>query len=129
MPSDCPPPQVIASLLATDEGVVVTGILPEFADPSIEEIALWTSHDWRPMGSVDGFPGLPLLADSHLVLVAWKSDFGPSQILCWDGEAWIPVGSALDGCVNDLLVFEGSLIAGGGFTGSVAAMSLDRLAE
>jgi hypothetical protein len=129
VPADCPRILGFSSLLASDDGVIVTGTLPEFEDPSIEKIALWTGDKWQPMGSVNGHAGLLSEADDHLLVVATETDFGPSQILRWESESWIPIGPALDGCVTDLVVFDGSLIVGGDFTGSVARMPLARFAE
>jgi hypothetical protein len=125
LPEYCPPIIHISvpSLLATDQGVIVTGILPEFSDPSIERVALWTGHEWKPMGSLTGYGALLVQADTPLLAAVPEGHQDPNHVLRWDGEGWVPFGSVLDGAIEDLVVHEGDLIAGGRFTGSVARIS------
>lgn len=125
---ECPPFVTIASVLAIDQGVVVSSN-SHWGDHPVENIVMWTGNEWRPMGTSSRYVGRLLQIDGHLVVVASEPYPLTNQLLSWDGEGWAPVGTALDGYINDLVVFEGNLVVGGDFTGNVASMSLDQFEE
>ncbi|MFM9994913.1 MAG: hypothetical protein ACKVU4_03830 [Phycisphaerales bacterium] len=95
---------------------------------NVNRVARWDGSNWHPLGAGLG-PGI--LPDTTRPVGALCSfaggliaggSFGSAggsaiqRIARWDGTAWHPLGTGVNGPVNALHVYDGHLIAGGKFT-------------
>ncbi|HLP86205.1 MAG TPA: hypothetical protein VK157_17765 [Phycisphaerales bacterium] len=118
---------VIHSIAVLPGGdVIVGGIFGTAGSTSANLIARWNGTDWSALGS--GLSTLiPCSVDTLTVLpdgsVAVGGQFSTAggramgNIARWDGAAWTPVGSGMNGWLFSLATMSnGDLIAGGSFT-------------
>ena len=110
----------VSAIIEYDNQLIVGGSFTIIGDTNATGIASWNGTNWSPLGS--GVPGVTALAIYDGKPVAgW---FG--HVASWDGSNWLPLGGEFHGSVNALCVYDGRLIAGGGFdsAGGVAASSI-----
>jgi hypothetical protein len=112
----------VQSLLTVGTNIYAGGIFTEAGDVIVNGIARWNGSRWSALGSgMLGSGGVFALAESAGLLYAGGSFTNMGGILSrrvavWNGTNWAPLGSGLNGSVNALLVFRGTLFAGGSFT-------------
>ncbi len=122
--------------------LVVGGYFNTAGGTAARNLARWDGNAWSPLGlGMDG--GVSALAVRGTALYAGGSftvvtNAGPTpvrvnQIAKWDGTAWSPLGSGLNGGVSALVVSGADLYAGGGFTYATNAgstsVSVNRIAK
>lgn len=95
----------------------IPGPTPPYVPPGFNEQVLATTT-WDPDG-VNG-PELPQLIAGGIFTTA--NDAPAGGIARFDGSRWHAMGAGFNGGVQDLVVFNGDLYAGGGFTKSGTTM-------
>lgn len=100
--------------------LVVAGRFDEAGEKSVQNIAMWTGHEWRPLGrGISGFENaqvsalLPYKDGEKEVLIAAGhfSSAGKERvknIAVWDGAEWKPFGAPeyVRGNIYDLCVWD-----------------------
>jgi len=106
-------------MVTTADGLIVAGDFSTAGGTAAANIARWDGSSWHPVGS--GLPGdvWSILADGETLYAGVASGFDGSDVYRWSSSSWTSIGH-FDGFVDDLVIFEGDLIAGGWFTGDVA---------
>jgi hypothetical protein len=92
-------------------------------------IARWDGSSWHAFGSnpvPDEYHFLSTLAvyngeliagiETSTALSGYEKNNGLNYITRWDGSTWQPLGTGVNGDTNALTVYDGELIAGGGFS-------------
>lgn len=122
-------PQVNALIQFGDE-LIATGTFATAGGVPVNNIARWNGamKAWQSMGSglqppTDDIASGRALAvfDDQLVVGGYFAKAGGLNASCiarWDGAAWSPLGSGLNGSVHNLLVHHNQLLACGSFGGS-----------
>lgn len=119
----------VVALELYDGELIAGGHFSRAADTPADNIAAWDGQTWRRLG--DGFSkGDPVTTVTALavyqgeLVAAGNFQFSGTtplnNIARWDGTAWSPLGAGLSddsgtGFVGALAVYNGTLIAGGGF--------------
>ena len=91
-------------------------------------IASWDGTSWGPLGSGLNGVARSLWVHNDTLLVGGHfsdADFAPARhVACWTGAHWDSVGAGLGGDdtegVYAFTTYQGRLVAGGEFSGSVA---------
>jgi len=81
-------------------------------------LARWDGETWHDVGGTNGEVNALTVWNGELVIAGSFSQvdgMAASRIAAWDGAAWHTVGAGLGGTVQDLLVHEDELYAGGAF--------------
>lgn len=82
---DCPSPVFVAEMLATSDGIIVSGSIPIDGQP-IETVARWDGAEWFPMG-LETLPYHLLEANGH-VFAADSRVSEPSHVCLWSGAGY-----------------------------------------
>jgi len=137
----------VRALAVFDDGagpaLYAAGQFGQASSVTAKRIAKWDGSGWSAVGGgMDGFgntvDALAAFDDGGGVRLYAGGDFDVAGgvptafIAAWDGAAWAPVGSGMDGPVRSLAVFDDgggpALFAGGEFTtaGGIAAQHVAR---
>ncbi len=138
--SGLPGPSVNSLAVMPNGDVIAGGRFNIAGGVSANRIARWNGTAWAPLGT--GIPGTPLSISVKALAVMPNGDLiaggrftnaggvsDVNNIARWDGTAWAPLGSGMDGDVNLLVVMpNGDLIAAGPFSeaGGVSAENIAR---
>jgi hypothetical protein len=103
--------------------LVIGGDFTQAGDTPAGRVALWDGSSWSALGSgmSDDVACLSIY-DGNLVAAGAFDGLSTSSIARWDGTSWKPIDGGVAGglfgipVVNDLVVLDESLIAGGNFT-------------
>jgi hypothetical protein len=84
------------------------------------------SNDVEVLAIFDDGTGPALYAGGDFVMAGSQT---VNRVAKWDGDSWEPLGEGLNNTVRAFAVFDGSLYAGGDFTGSGAVAGLNQIAR
>jgi hypothetical protein len=98
-------------------------------------IAAWNGTAWAPLGSgTDDNVSALIVYNDELIVGGWFNTAGDdlvNSIAAWDGTGWSHMGTGITSSpqhaiVYALAVYNGKLVAGGGFTtaGGVSASNI-----
>jgi len=122
------------ALAVYDSSLVAGGQFRWEGEPSVA-VARWNGSTWSNMGSHSSYGGVSCLQVFGDRLVAGGGDplkLGDQYvrgIAIWDGQAWSPVGSGIEGNVNALAVLDEHLIAGGFFQTAGGGITMNSIAR
>lgn len=113
----------VRALLVHDGALVLGGTFTWCGDARAPHVGRWDGVHWSGIG--DGVPfTVSTLVEWNGALVAGGEAPGEGTAVArWAGDAWAPLGTALDG-VSALAVWEGHLVAAGWFDGTSAVVRL-----
>jgi len=96
-------------------------------------VAAWDGSSWSALAGLTDEVSALTVYNGALISARWipvpggnSSGFG--RIAAWDGNSWSGVGVRMNGAVYSLTVYNGHLIAGGGFT-TADDVAADRIAS
>lgn len=92
-------------------------------------IARWNGSTWQAMGAFNNVqnPRPVIVYNGQLITWAPFINQQSGNVLRWTGTQWETIG-ALDGSVSQFAVYNGDLIAAGGFT-TIGGVSANRIAR
>ena len=122
----------------TGPALYVGGAFTFAGDVPAACIAKWNGTSWAPLGSGMGGGDYPYPCVYALTVFNGELIGGggfttaggnpASNIARWNGSAWQPLGSGMNGEVDALTVYNGQLIAGGQFT-TADGVTANRIAK
>lgn len=127
----------VNAIIRYGNDLIVGGDFDTVAGVIAHKIARWDGVRWWPLGSgisgLTGFETVSALAatDSGVVaggVFSLAGGVSARNIAFWNGAAWTPLGTGINGAVEALAVVRGSIVAGGDFSsaGSAPASNIAR---
>jgi trimeric autotransporter adhesin len=132
----------VLSLAVYQDDLIVGGVMNEAGGVPANFIARWDGTDWTALGGgLNGFVNSMTVYHGELFageliatgsFITTGSGTVVNRIARWDGASWQPLGPAenpgMNGDVNNVIVYNGELIAVGNFTtaGGVPANRIAR---
>jgi hypothetical protein len=133
----------VMSLAVYQDDLIVGGAISHAGDPTsipVNNIARWDGTAWSTLGSgLNGFVNSITVHNGELIATGSFITTGPpeggttvNRIARWNGTSWLPLGppgnAGMNGDVNNVIVYNGELIATGNFTtaGGVPANRIAR---
>ena len=89
-----------------------------YLGPSASPVVVWDGT-WKPLGVLEGTAYSLREVDGRLFAGGWFESLARQNVkglIEWDGSAWAPLGSSVNGPVYSIERDGNSLIAGGSFT-------------
>lgn len=103
--------------------LAIGGDFTQAGDAQAGRVAVWDGSSWGALGSgMNDEVACLCIYDAKIVAAGVFYEVSTSDIARWDGTSWKPIDGGVAGgllgipVVYDLVVFDGSLIAGGNFT-------------
>lgn len=115
----------IRALTVYGDKLIAAGKFTTAGGVSANNITAWDGSNWSPLGTglTGGDPVTQASAltvyDNKLIVGGQFTTAGgvsANYIAVWDGSAWSPLGTGMNGSVLSLTVYDNKLIAGGVFT-------------
>jgi len=127
---------IVEAVCHDGQALVIGGDFTTISGASVNRIARGSAHNWQPLGpgfgdghvsAVVRLPNGDFVAGGSFTMLG---DGTPvNGIARWNGLAWSPLGSGVDGVVRALLAMpNGDVIAGGTFT-TAGAQAASRVAR
>ena len=118
------------ALLVHDGNLIAAGDFVAAGGSAANHIARWTGSAWQAMGSGLSFDRPTSLAvyNGSIAAGGFQPYQGQGFVFWWNGSAWTSLTSDVNGFIEALATYNGSLIAAGDFDsiGTVAAASVAR---
>lgn len=115
----------VDALVVYDGKLVAAGGFSFAGDVLANNVVTWDGAAWAPLGAGTDYAVKTLTIYNGELIAAGTCPFpeeGPTNCITrWDGVQWIPLGEGVNGpqyptpSVHALTVYDGELIAGGGF--------------
>ena len=121
----CP---MINALTVYDDHLVASGWFDSAGGAPARAIATWDGSTWMPFDTGFMASTFGIYTVTACAVYGTKLVVGGGNVVAWDGTTWSSLGSATNGDVSDLAVYDNELIAGGSFY-SIGGVDADHIAS
>jgi hypothetical protein len=140
----------VSALVVFDDGtgpaLYAGGFFSMAGGKPVNRVAKWDGSEWSPLGAgldfgsvktlavYDDGTGPGVYAGGWLTFKDFPNGHEVSRIARWDGSQWLPLGSGVNGDVQDLVVLDdgtgnGSVLYVGGWFTSAGGQPANRIAK